>query len=127
MGQRINRAAPEAAAKIAPVVGLFFEEPERRIVGIVFPRNAEALNVFADRPDGTKKFHLLDGKRANGKADRRAFLQHEQRVEQRDRVFAPGYGYGNTVAFANHIEAMYRFADLPQQGLLDIHVTKIAL
>ncbi len=71
----INGAAPEAAAQIASVIGLFVEQPERRIVAMVSPVDAARFQIFAEGFDGAEKLPLLDGEGANGELDRCPLLQ----------------------------------------------------
>ena len=84
----INGPAPEPAAQVAPVIGLFFQQPERWIVGVIRPVDAASLQVFAQRLDGPQKLALLHGKRAHGKLDGRALGEQQHRFEQRQRVLA---------------------------------------
>ena len=61
----IDGAPPKAAAKIATMIGLFFEQPQRRIVGVISPVHATRLKIFAQRLDRPQKLALLHGKSAN--------------------------------------------------------------
>lgn len=79
------------------------------------------MNIFAHRLYRAEEFALLDGEGAEGEIYGSTFLQEEQNFEEGYRVLAAGNGYGDVVAGADHIEAMNRFADLPQQCFFDIH------
>ena len=79
------------------------------------------MNIFAHRLYRAEEFALLDGEGAEGKIYGSAFLQEEQNFEEGYRVLAAGNGYGDVVTGADHIEAVNRFADLPQQCFFDIH------
>ncbi len=117
----VNGTAAEAAAQVASVVRLLREQSNGRVVGVIRPFDAEAADVFADGFDGAQEFALLDGEGAHGEIDGRAFLQQHQRFEERDGIFAAGYGYGYAVAIANHFETMNRFADFAQQVFFEVH------
>ena len=49
--------------------GLFIEQPQRGVVGVVGPLDAEGTDVFAHWLDRCQKLSLLDGERADGKID----------------------------------------------------------
>ena len=71
--------------------------------------------------DRREKLALFHGESANAEIDRRALLQQQQRLEQGDGILAARNGDGDAVAVADHLEAMNRFADFPQQGLFEVH------
>ncbi len=110
----VDGAAAEAAAHVAAVVGLFLEQAQGGVVGVVFPGNAPALDVFADGLDRAEEFALFDREGAEGKVYRSAFLQQEQGFEQGDGILTTGHGYGDAVSVADHVEAMDCFAYFPQ-------------
>ena len=72
------------------------------------------MNIFAHRLYRAQEFALLDGEGAEGEIYGSALLQQEQNFEKGYRVFAAGNSYGDVVTGADHIEAVNRFADLPQ-------------
>lgn len=88
---------------------------------MVSPFDAEAADVFADGFDGAKKFSLLDGEGAYGEIDGGAFLQQHHGFEEGDGILAAGYGNGDAIAIANHLETINRFADFAQQVFFEIH------
>ena len=47
-GDLVDGAAAEAAAEVATVIGLLFEEAEGGVVGVAGPCDAETLDIFAD-------------------------------------------------------------------------------
>lgn len=79
------------------------------------------MNIFAHRFDRAQEFSLFDGEGAEGEIYGSALLQEEQNFEEGYRVLAAGNGNGDVVTGADHIEAVNRFADLPQQCFFDIH------
>ena len=78
VGNLIHRAAAVAAAQIAAMVGLVFEQAQRRRIAKIGPGHAALLQIFADGFDGPQKLALLHGERADRKIDRRALLQQQQ-------------------------------------------------
>ena len=66
---------------------------------------------------GREEFALLDGERADGKVDGRTFLEEQERLEQRNGVFAAGEGDCDTVAVANHTETADGLPYFAQQRL----------
>ena len=87
-GDLVNGTAAEAAAHVAAVVGLFFDEAEGGAVDVVAPGYAEGLDVFADGFDRREELALFDGKGADGEIDWGAFLQKQKGFEHGDRILA---------------------------------------
>ena len=86
---RRDRAAAIAAAQIAAVVRLLFQQLERRRVAVVRPRDAARLQNFSERLDGREEFPLLYSEGADGEVDRRAFAQDVKDLDKRPAVFPP--------------------------------------
>jgi len=113
-GELVDGAAAEAAAEVAAVIGLVFEEFQGRVVGVIGPIDAEGFDVFADGGDGGEEFALLDGEGADGEIDGGAFLEQEEDFEHGDGILAAGDSDGEAVAMADHVEAMDGFADFAE-------------
>ncbi len=84
----IDRAAAEAAAQVAAVIGLFLEQAQRGVVGVIGPIHAAGLQIFAQRLDGPQEFPLLDGERADREPDGRAVAQQRQSIQHGERILA---------------------------------------
>ena len=74
----IDSAAAIAAAQVAAVIGLLFEQPEGGPIVIISPVDATLFQVFAKGLDGTQKLALLHSEGANGKIDRRTLRKQQQ-------------------------------------------------
>jgi hypothetical protein len=68
---------------------------------------------------------LLDGESADGKIDGSTAGKQQQSFQERRRVFAAGKGYRYTVAFADHLEALYGFTDFAQKCLFEFHLIRL--
>ncbi len=79
----IHRAAAEAAAHVAAVIGLFLKQAQGRVVAMIGPVDSARFQVLAHGFEGTQEFTLLDGEGAHGELDRRALLHQQQGFEER--------------------------------------------
>ena len=104
------------------MIGLFGDQANRGVIGVVCPFDAEAADVFADGLDGAEEFSLLHREGAYGEIYGGAFLQQHRGFEEGDGILAAGNGYGDAVAIANHFETMNRFADFAQQVFFEVHL-----
>ena len=86
----VHGAATEATAHIAAMVGLFFEEAKAGAILKILPFDAASAKVLAKRLDGGEKFALFDGEGGDGKLDRGALLQQDERFEQGHGVLTAG-------------------------------------
>src|SRR5262249_39059845 len=120
-GYLIDRPAAIAAAQVAAMFGLLFEQPEGRPVVIVGPVDAAAFQIVSQGFDGAQKFTLLHREGAHGKIDRRALREQQQRFEQCERILASREGHGDPVPVPDHAESMNRLTDLPQKSFLYFH------
>src|SRR4051794_36862238 len=105
----VNGAAAEPATEIAAMIRLVCEQLQRRIIGMVRPLHAEALDIFADSLHRREELTLLHRKSADTEIDGRALLQQQQHFEHGHRILAARNSNGNAVAIANHVKAMDRF------------------
>ena len=88
---------------------------------MIGPRHAALLEVFGQGLDGPQKLALLHGESAHGELDGRAFLEQKQDFEQGGGIFPSRKRHRHAVAVANHLEAVYGFADFAQEGFLKVH------
>jgi hypothetical protein len=68
VGDLVHRAPPVAAAQVAAVLGLVFQQAQRRRVAEIGPGHAARLQVLAQRFDGPQELALLHGEGAHGKS-----------------------------------------------------------
>ena len=111
-----------AAAQVAAMARLLFQQPQRRLIAIVSPFHAALLQVLAQRLDGPQEFALFHGEGAHREVDGRALGQQQQRFQQRYGVLAARERHGHPVAVANHLEAVDGLSHLAQQCLFQFHV-----
>jgi hypothetical protein len=121
MSDFIDRAPPVAAAQIAPVVRLIFEQPQRGRIAIIRPLHAARFEIFTERLDGPQKLALFDRESANGELNRGAPRQQQQRFEQRGGIFAAGKSYGHPIPVPDHLKPVHSLADFVEKRFFEIH------
>src|SRR5262249_7410554 len=112
---------PEAAAKIASMIGVLFQQTQRRRIAEISPLDTALLEIFTQRLDGPEKLSLLNRERANREIDRRPFLPKQKCFQKRRRVLAARKRDSHAVAIANHFEAMDSLPNLPQKCFFQLH------
>ena len=110
----VDGTAAIAAAQVAAVIGLFFEQTEGRAVRVVSPIHAALFQIFAERFDWPQKLALLHGEGADGELHGRFFREQKQGFKQGERILAAGERHGYAIAIADHLESADGFPDLAQ-------------
>ena len=117
----VDGAAAEAAAEVATVAGLFFDEAEAGFVADVEPFDVALFEIVAEGSDGGEELALLDGEGADLKIDGGAFLEEQEDFEEGDGVLAAGEADGDAVSIADHVELLDGLADFSEQCFFEIH------
>src|SRR5579872_256492 len=82
----VHRASAIAAAEVATVIRLVFEQTQRGIIAKVSPSDAPLPQVVTERLDGPEKLPLFHGERANREFDGSSLGEQQQGFEERERI-----------------------------------------